>query len=97
VTHELPCPAAAKARVAAAATMPPMRAHDGWRITPYKLELEDGTPADPSTYKTAATSWRPGDTIPLGRERILRVIDVRPGAGDDDPVRVVVEDDPFRF
>jgi hypothetical protein len=38
----------------------------------YRLEREDGTPADPSTFKTAATSWRPGDTIPLGRKRMLR-------------------------
>jgi hypothetical protein len=52
----------------------------------FRLEHEDGTPADPSTFKTAATNWRAGDTIPLGREKMLRVIDVRPAAGDDDPV-----------
>jgi hypothetical protein len=64
----------------------------------YKLEREDGTPADPPTYKTAATSWRPGETIPLGRDRMLRVVDVRPAKDDDDqPVLVVVEDEPFRF
>jgi hypothetical protein len=64
----------------------------------YTLEREDGTPADPPTFKTAATNWRPGDTIPLGRDRMLRVIDVRPGVGDDDQgVLVVVEDEPFRY
>ena len=32
----------------------------------YKLEHEDGSPADPSTFSTAAPNWNPGDTIPLG-------------------------------
>jgi hypothetical protein len=32
----------------------------------------------------------PGDTIPLGKGRILRVIEIRPGPGpEDDPVLVV--------
>ena len=58
----------------------------------YRLELEDGTPADPPTLETAVPAWRPGDTIPLGRDRILRVIETRPGREpDDDPVLVVVE------
>jgi hypothetical protein len=56
----------------------------------FKLELEDGTPADPPTLDFAVSNWRAGDTIPLGRDRILRVIDVRPGREpDDDPVLVV--------
>jgi hypothetical protein len=38
----------------------------------YKLEHEDGTPADPRTFKTAMPNWRPGETIPLGRDRTLR-------------------------
>jgi hypothetical protein len=33
----------------------------------YKLEHEEGTPADPPTLN-AAVNWRAGDTIPLGRE-----------------------------
>jgi hypothetical protein len=33
----------------------------------FRLELEGGTPADPSTLN-AAVNWRAGDTIPLGRE-----------------------------
>jgi hypothetical protein len=36
------------------------------------------------------TDWSAGDTIPLGRDTILRVIDVRPGEEpDEDPVLVV--------
>jgi hypothetical protein len=57
----------------------------------YKLELEDGTPADPPTFKTAVPSWRLGDTIPLGRDRKLRVIDTRLRENPDgDPVLVLV-------
>ncbi len=56
----------------------------------YRLELEDGTQADPPTLDTAVPTWRPGDTIPLGRDRILRVIDTRPAQEpDEDPVPVV--------
>ena len=32
----------------------------------FKLEREDGTPADPPTVKSAVLVWRPGDTIPFG-------------------------------
>jgi hypothetical protein len=55
----------------------------------YRLELEDGTPADPPSLETAVPTWRVGDTIPLGRDTSLRVIDVRPGREDEDPVLVV--------
>jgi hypothetical protein len=55
----------------------------------YRLELEDGTPADPPSLETAVPNWRAGDTIPLGRDRILRVIDTRPREPDEDPVLVV--------
>jgi hypothetical protein len=44
----------------------------------------------PPTLVTVAPSWRPGDTIPLGR-RVLRVIQVRDGDPDESPV-LVVED-----
>lgn len=54
----------------------------------YKLVLEDGTPADPPTLDTAVPTWRAGDTIPLDRDRILRVIDTRQGP-DENPVLVV--------
>jgi hypothetical protein len=56
----------------------------------YRLELEDGRPADPPTFKTGVPNWRAGDTIPLGRDSTLRVIDTRPGREpDDDPALVV--------
>jgi hypothetical protein len=56
----------------------------------YKLEHEDETPADPPTFQTAVPAWQPGDTIPLGRDRILHVIGTRPGREpDEDPVLVV--------
>ena len=64
----------------------------------FKLVLEDGTPADPPMLDVAVPNWSAGDTIPLGRDRMLRVIDVLPAKGDDDePVLVVIEDEPFRF
>jgi hypothetical protein len=57
----------------------------------YRLEHEDGTPADPPTFKTAVPNWRPGDTIPLGREMTLRVIDTQLRENSDgDPVPVLV-------
>jgi hypothetical protein len=56
----------------------------------FKLEHADGTPADPPLLHTAVPTWRAGDTIPLGRDRILRVIETRPGSDpDEDPVLVV--------
>jgi hypothetical protein len=56
----------------------------------YRVENEDGTPADPPVLHTAVPTWQAGDTIPLGRDRILRVIEARPGgAPDEDPVLVV--------
>jgi hypothetical protein len=44
----------------------------------FKLEQEDGTPADPPVLHTAVPTWQAGDTIPLGRDRILYVIEARP-------------------
>jgi hypothetical protein len=55
----------------------------------YRLEKEDGTPADPPTFKTAVPNWNPGDTIPLGNDRTLRVIATR---DDGDDAVLVVED-----
>jgi hypothetical protein len=35
----------------------------------HKLELEDGTPAEPPTFRSVpGVSWKAGDTIPLGRD-----------------------------
>jgi hypothetical protein len=40
----------------------------------FRLELEDGTLADPPTHcNTAVPNWQVGDTIPLGADRMLRV------------------------
>jgi hypothetical protein len=57
----------------------------------FRLEQEDGTPADPPTFRAAVPNWRPGDTIPLGRDRTLRVIAIRDDGADQAPV-LVVED-----
>jgi hypothetical protein len=53
----------------------------------FKLELEDGTPADPPVLHTAVPNWSAGDTIPLSAERALRVVDTR--FEDEDLVLVV--------
>lgn len=56
----------------------------------FKLEQEDGAPADPPTFHTAVPMWSPGDTIPLGRDRALRVVRAEFAAElDHDPVLVV--------
>ena len=61
----------------------------------YKLENEDGTPADPPTFRSSpGTSWNTGDTIPLGSKRALRVLDKRFDENlDGDPVPVLVVED----
>jgi hypothetical protein len=57
----------------------------------FRLEREDGRPANPPTLKAAAPNSRPGDTIALGLGRMFRVIDVRVEEGPDgDPVSVLV-------
>ena len=57
----------------------------------FKLEHEDGTAADPPTLKTAVPDWRSGDTIPLGPERTLRVIETRPGTNPEEDLVLVVK------
>ena len=60
----------------------------------YRLELEDGTPADPPTVRSApGVTWSAGDTIPLGA-RTLRVVDVRDDDADQPPA-LIVEDAEF--
>jgi hypothetical protein len=57
----------------------------------FRLELEDGSPADPPTLQAAVPNWRPGDVIALSAGRSLRVIDMRIREGSDgDPVMVLV-------
>jgi hypothetical protein len=45
----------------------------------YRLEHDDRSSAEPEMFTTAVPTWNPGDTIPLGKGRTLRVIDTRPG------------------
>jgi hypothetical protein len=56
----------------------------------FRLEQEDGAPADPPTLKSAVPDWQPGDVIPLGR-RTLRVVAIRDDDADQQPA-LVVED-----
>jgi hypothetical protein len=57
----------------------------------FKLELADGTPADPPSFRAAVPSWRPGDTINLPQRR-LRVVRVRDDDAADQPPSLVVQD-----
>jgi hypothetical protein len=57
----------------------------------YRLEHPDGTPADPPTFHTAVPTWRPGDTIPLGPGRTLRVVQTLDGKSPDENGVLVVE------
>ena len=61
----------------------------------FRLEFEDGTPADPPTFRSSdGISWNAGDTIPLGSERALRVVGKRLAENlDGDPVPVLVVED----
>jgi hypothetical protein len=36
----------------------------------FRLEKEDGAPADPPSFRTSVLTWRRGDTIPLGYESL---------------------------
>jgi len=56
----------------------------------FKLEHEDGAPAEPPTLSMAVPNMGPGDTIPPGK-RTLRVIGKRDQDADQPPV-LVVED-----
>jgi hypothetical protein len=56
----------------------------------FKLETEDGVPAEPAELHAAVPNWRAGDTIHLG-SRTLRVVALRDVEGDAPPV-LVVED-----
>jgi hypothetical protein len=53
----------------------------------FRLGQEDGTPADPPVLHTAVPNWHAGDTIPLGAERMLRVVETR--SVDEELVLVV--------
>lgn len=57
----------------------------------YRLEHQDGTPADPPTFHTAVPNWRPGDVIPLGPGRTLRVVEILAGRDPNENGVLVVE------
>jgi hypothetical protein len=57
----------------------------------FRLQTREGSPAEPPTLTSAVPNWRPGDTIPLGANRTLRVVDVRYDEADGGSV-LVVED-----
>jgi hypothetical protein len=56
-----------------------------------RLEQADGRPADPPTMESTVTNWRTGDTIPLGRDRSLRVVGIVVSE-EDEPSVLIVED-----
>jgi hypothetical protein len=58
----------------------------------FRLEHEDGTPADPPVLHTAVPNWQAGDTIPLGH-RTLRVVEVKDDDADRPAVLVVRDAD----
>jgi hypothetical protein len=55
----------------------------------FRLEQADGTPADPPTMQSTVTNWRVGETIPLGRDRSLRVVGIVVSYNDEPPVLIV--------
>jgi hypothetical protein len=57
----------------------------------FNLEYEGGTPADAPTIKSAVSNWRVGDTIPVRRDRALRVVAIVV-SNDDEPSVLIVED-----
>jgi hypothetical protein len=56
----------------------------------YRLETEDGAPAEPRQLVSAVPNWGAGDTIHLGR-RTLRVIRKRDDDADQPPALIVEE------
>jgi hypothetical protein len=68
----------------------PSHPKEGTALFAFRLELTDGAAADPPTFRTSVRTGRP---IPLGRDRVLRVIEVRPGAQADDERSVLVVED----
>jgi hypothetical protein len=56
----------------------------------FRLETEDGAPAEPPQLTSVVPNWSAGDTIHLGK-RTLRVIGKRDDHADQPPV-LVVED-----
>jgi hypothetical protein len=57
----------------------------------FKLERTDGSPADPPSFEPAVPNSRPGDTIPLGPDWMLRVVGIGVSR-EDEPSVLIVED-----
>jgi hypothetical protein len=57
----------------------------------FRLEQADGTPADPPTIESTVTNLRVGETIPIGRDRSLRVVGIVV-SNEDEPSVLIVED-----
>jgi hypothetical protein len=55
----------------------------------FNLEDPDGTPAEPPTFRSSVLTWRPGETIPLGRERFAW-LSFEPSTPTSRPKKVVV-------
>jgi hypothetical protein len=55
----------------------------------FRLVLSDGSPADPPELATTVLVWKQGDTIPISRDRTLRVLGVRDDDADQRPALVV--------
>src|SRR5918994_3162706 len=60
-----------------------------WLGFTFTLELPDGTSANLPSFHTVVPTWRPGDTIPLGAGRTLRVVAIRDNDADPPPALVV--------
>jgi hypothetical protein len=58
----------------------------------FRLEFEDGSPAEPERFHTAVPSWKAGDEIPLPKTGNLRVVATRLEEGSDggDPVATLI-------
>jgi len=57
----------------------------------FRLEMEDGSPADPPTLSVEVPNWSPGDVIALGAGRCLRVVGKRDDDVESPPVLIVEE------
>jgi hypothetical protein len=77
-------------RSLATAVRPHRRGGVGLAGFPFRLETEDGAPAEPRQLTSVVPIWDAGDTIHLGK-RTLRVIGKREDDADRPPVLIVEE------
>jgi len=59
----------------------------------FRLEMEDGSPAEPPTLSAAVPNWSPGDVIALSAGRCLVVVGKRDDDADAPAVLIVEECD----